>query len=256
MKRTIGLLMLVAIVCGPVWADTITFQNNVGTYDGGVDAGVRQEKPYYNYGGSATCGSGWEDQELITFFRFDDMFGSAAYQLPAGQTITSAKLKLFVEGMDNPSESRTFNASAMTVPVQMGTQNNYWASEGDVCYAYRAFSDYTPGQWNAGAGSSSGPVANADYTTTDAASATFGFSGTGWVEWDVTEIVKKWYAGTLDNEGFIVRQADDTHNRRVNFTMEEGGGNAPALEITYVPEPATMSLLALGGLGVLIRRKR
>jgi hypothetical protein len=251
MKRTIGLLILVAVMCSPVLAETITFQNNVGAYDGGVDAGIRQEHIYYNYGASESVSTGWETEELISFYRFDDMFGSAAYQLPAtGMTITGAKLKLFVEGMDNPAESRTINASAMTLPIDMGTKTGSNADEGQVCWYFRAC-DVS----NWGGDSHAGPVAGTDYTTTDAASSTFGFSGTGWVEWDVTAIAQAWYAGTLDNYGFVVRQADDTYNRRVNFTATEGGGNAPLLEITYTPEPTTMGLLAIGGLAFLKRRR-
>ncbi|MBN1943585.1 MAG: DNRLRE domain-containing protein [Phycisphaerae bacterium] len=248
MRKTIGLLMLAALVCSPVWADVITFQNNVGDYDGETDSGIRQEGIYRNYGASASLGSGWESQELISFFRFDDMFGSAAYQLPAGQTITGAKLKLYVESLDNSGTDRTMNASAMTRPIDMGNKAGSNADEGQVCWYFRAC-DVEDWAGNTHAG----PVAGSDYTTTDAASSVI--NATGWAEWDVTAIVQAWYAGTLDNEGFVIRQSDTTNDRRTNFTATEGGGNAPLLEITYTPEPATMSLLALGGLGVLLRRR-
>jgi hypothetical protein len=253
MKRTIGLLLLAMVMCSPVLADTITFQNNVGMYDGCSDNYMRSDYYYRNYGAAETLKVGIDDGGSTTYqamVKFTDLFGSAAYQVPAtGQIIANAKLKVFVESVSNPSESYTLNTYALTLPVDMGTTNNSNAATGESCWYQRAkdVSDW-------GGGTHNGPVAGTDYTTTDAASVTFSLSGNGWVEWDVTAIVQKWYAGTLDIEGLLIAQPG-SEVQYLAFTAEDGGGNAPALEITYTPEPTTMGLLAMGGLALLRRRK-
>ncbi|HAU38659.1 MAG TPA: hypothetical protein DCX07_13205, partial [Phycisphaerales bacterium] len=40
------------------------------------------------------------------------------------------------------------------------------------------------------------------------------------------------------------------------YSREKAGFTPPTLILTTVPEPATMSLIALGGLAVLSRRRR
>jgi hypothetical protein len=54
-------------------------------------------------------------------------------------------------------------------------------------------------------------------------------------------------AGTLDYSGLTLAGAP------AGSTLTNTGGT---LQITYVPEPATMVLLGLGGIGMLIRRRR
>ncbi len=84
---------------------------------------------------------------------------------------------------------------------------------------------------------------------------------------DITDLVKSWVDGSVPNygvsvivapwlDGNSVRHGTNQANIKPNLGAPgaaEWGGN-PVIEI--VPEPATMSLLAIGGLAALIRRKR
>jgi hypothetical protein len=59
-----------------------------------------------------------------------------------------------------------------------------------------------------------------------------------WQEGDVTIPVAQWYAGTLDNNGFIVSPMQDKPAKLYTFTSREGGdpypiGNQPQLVIQY-----------------------
>ena len=45
-------------------------------------------------------------------------------------------------------------------------------------------------------------------------------------------------------------------NEKVAFREQSGGARTPYIEVTVVPEPFSLALLGLGGLGLLIRRKR
>ena len=86
---------------------------------------------------------------------------------------------------------------------------------------------------------------------------------------DITQLVKDWVSGARPNYGMFIglyvdvidAEGDQHGTNQINWD----GGNGPNLSgdwwgnavITItVPEPATMSFLALGGLAALIRRKR
>jgi len=80
------------------------------------------------------------------------------------------------------------------------------------------------------------------------------------VTWDVTNLVSEWYSGQSVNNGLMLMSGD--YNNLCFWSREHNDGThgigywAPALEVTLTPEPATLSLLALGGAAALIRRRR
>jgi hypothetical protein len=89
---------------------------------------------------------------------------------------------------------------------------------------------------------------------------------------DITDIVKSWYDEA--NNGMVLmldpesggdsnpyweptESTDDLDATDTSLrSWEYGISSALAIEITLIPEPATLGLLAIGGLAALIRRKR
>jgi hypothetical protein len=68
-----------------------------------------------------------------------------------------------------------------------------------------------------------------------------------------------WGASTTANSTFVLDQTSHTFTSsemQVYAPPDNNPGSHSWVGITAIPEPATMSLLALGGLGLLIRRKK
>jgi len=72
---------------------------------------------------------------------------------------------------------------------------------------------------------------------------------------DITNLVKAWKAGTVANNGFRMRYyGGNPYSYLILDSMEEvTRGLNPIIEVDYIPEPATLSILGLGGL--LLRRR-
>ena len=100
---------------------------------------------------------------------------------------------------------------------------------------------------------SAGDFSTADYTTADGAHADFDESVyADPYDYDVTAQVLAMY--TDGNNGWVAFSEPDLS---VNTYSEDTDiHKRPYVTIEYVPEPATIGLLAIGGIGALIRRKR
>ncbi|MHC4717329.1 MAG: DNRLRE domain-containing protein [Planctomycetota bacterium] len=80
-----------------------------------------------------------------------------------------------------------------------------------------------------------------------------------WVEISgLEDIVQYWKDNPGENHGLIVINtwADNNNYLDTNAREEAEGVYTPKLVVLSVPEPATMGMLALGGLWVLVRRRR
>lgn len=82
------------------------------------------------------------------------------------------------------------------------------------------------------------------------ASDTLAVTGEGLIYLDVTDIVNGWISG--DNFGLVLATPGGLMPRL--HSSETTTGMAPM--ITNVPEPATMVLLGIGGIGAMLRRRR
>jgi len=146
--------------------------------------------------------------------------------IPSGSLINSAYLSLFYEGYSgNDPAGRTYTANRVThswVETVDGTKGTTWneANHDPLLHPGGCVDWANGGDWT-GSGAASSMVP----------------SGTGWMTWDVTSIVKDWIEGGQPNYGFLIR----------DLSGEPGGSDAvasfrpreaypsPVLEIDWSP---------------------
>jgi hypothetical protein len=125
---------------------TLTFQQGTNGYTGGLDTGLRGAAPSTSLGASSTLTVDGDDSgsQAQILLRFDNLVGTAASQIPAGATVTSATLTVQVMNQGSGfavhrmiapwSESSTWNSlvngvsangtEAVATPVTSAGANN------------------------------------------------------------------------------------------------------------------------------------
>jgi hypothetical protein len=75
-----------------------------------------------------------------------------------------------------------------------------------------------------------------------------------WNDAALAGLVQNWVDGTVPNYGIMFEHSGDSGNVRF-YSDDTTTGMKPQLTVDYIPEPATLSLLGIGGLWALIRRR-
>ena len=135
--------------------------------------------------------------------------------IPRGSTIHSANLSLYYLAWD---------------------QND---PAGRIYWAYRVNQSWleTSATWNTYDGTHLWTTPGSDYTTAGGASAVVPSSTNMWMTWNVTDIVKAWIEERQPNDGFVVRDGNETGSTIIQsfFSTHEASSNQPLLEVGYTP---------------------
>ena len=152
---------------------------------------------------AGTADSGYTDSRSLVYFGLDG--------LPTGVGIASAKLKLY----------QTYASTCTATQLDV-----YGVGAG----------------WNSSTVWSNAPTSDG-YGPRATPSFSSGISGScpsAWVDVDVTDLVREWYAGTTPDLGVYLVAHDETANSNYKrfASGDAGASTAPALEITYSNPPA------------------
>ncbi len=210
---------------------------------------------YYNYGAKDSSMGG--NSQNYVLYKFD------LSSLPGfeGGTINMAQLRLYHSsgnGLGSGDENRLEEVT--THDWLEGTNTGgFPGAAGGVSdkhpIGYNTTANRDADNGTTGPLASWGPNSDSTFSPTNdggvaANGSTWGPTGANWTVWTVTDIVADWAGGT-PNYGFF--QVGNNYSWKMS---EFGSQYQPVLFIDYTPapEPATLTLLALGGLAIVRRR--
>ena len=253
MKKLAMIMALVLALFGAVetQAETITYCDGLNGYAGTTDSSIDKVAPDTNkgteYAYRATAYTSGNDVERRVVIAFGDL-GT----LTAG-LVQSATLRMrYYSVVDNAANDGT----PLTVSLDIHTLLRPWV-EAQVTWDSRLTDNSwtTGGAWNSTGGYTFDNTYDMCSVVEDTVLATVG-STDGWLEWDVTGSLKEQLlAGKLYGWG-IGSRPSAAHDGYVDFrTSEQVSGHRPEL-VVVIPEPATLCLLGIGGVGILVRRRR
>ncbi len=216
-------------------AATVTYtfqQNDVNGYSGTSDTFLWEADPNTARGAETYVavdarGDDPTAKRSDGLIRFDDIFGSGPNQIPLGSSIISATLTLNVAG-GTSADSASVHRMLVSW-LETDTWNSWDGGDGvdtDNVEALVAHDDEI------------GPPIGLGIHTVD-----------------VKTTVQAWSDGTATNFGWAILHDPASHDGWRFDSSEVGlSGMPPILSIT-IPEPATLSLVAVG-IGTLLMRRR
>ena len=173
--------------------------------------------------------------------------------IPTGATITGVTVNMFASQVSSTDASdvsfhRLLSAwGESTSDANGGEGGGIAAATGDATWTNTFFDSQF---WTTEGG---------DFIST--ASATTSVSTTGAYSWSspgLIDDVQGWLDGSIANFGWIAVGNETTASTAKRFNSRSNSSNNPTLtvEFTAVPEPASACVLAVGAMGLLIRRRR
>lgn len=268
MKNVMVVLVLCAVagMSGTVQAEniTLTLQDGLNDYTGTSDTFVTgtSSEVNYNFGASGGMYTGNYDSThgpYRALVKFD--LGS----LPAGvgaADIVSATLKLWYYNASGAGGAIEVSAYRAASNWGEGTSGG-GVNTGGACWNYAVYNTTQWSNTSTDGGDFYGTSGSLNDTSNPYDTETGCASGSGrWNDWSLTNMVKEWVGGTYTNYGVTLvspNAEDDPIYRRAKWYTADftTADKRPILEIVYVPEPCTMSILGVGLIaGGLLRKRR
>ena len=206
-----------------------------------------------NYGSAEWLAVGRVTWDERTLYKFD----LSGLTLPDSSLLEKAELVLYCNR--GGTTEQLVDVFRIDGAWAEGSSNNA-AEVGASCTNYRAYS--TVNWSNTAESGLGGDFYDRDASAlneTDSPYASQTVSAAGSYQFDVTDLAAEWLEGTYDNEGFLLKSYVTSGYRGFyshEYALGETTYRRPALALTYIPEPATIVLLAGGVWFGLIRRKR
>ena len=240
MKKAIGLVMALVLTMFASTAlseqFTFTFQQGVNGYAGTRDTHLDEAGGGTSYGSDtymavdAHYGGSLRNDALLVF---DGIFGSGADQIPDGAEILSATLRIYIP----PPGSGTCGATLHRM-LRPWNESDTWDIWGDGEYPHNSVGGIQADGTEA--------VADPDDEVGTVTEGTY-------VDFDVTDSLQAWSDGAANCGWVFLPKPISVDGWRISTHEEPILQYRP--ELTVIPEPATLSLLALGGL-VMVRKRR
>ena len=260
MRKSLAILAVVALCSSAAWADMAA----VGEFHSVKDAGIlRHSAESWSQAGGASavrCAKGRQHYLAVDFNWTDVEAFIAANPLEAGW---SMKVELRLVATDD----QLLNTTCKLVLIE---NEVIWA-EGDGPHNYANFnwtqdpaitSHYAQTNLD-GTGSGPWPWGNFDGKRNVAGQSNFydmTFAAGGqpsWCELDPLFFGKLRPLAPADNfQGLYTWDNLDNATNGMVYTRDQNSSVDPMLRITFIPEPASLLLIGLGGVGVLLRKKR
>ncbi len=215
-------------------SEILSFQEGADGYTGTLDTWITNDTTTASQGAATTVAvrrRGGAGNQRVGLIRFDNIFGLGSGQIDPSldsTDIVSATLKLYFTAVD----------TSKTVTVNLANQT--WNESSTT--SSLGLTDANPSLMLGT------PVTSIDMSDK---------SPNSWIEIDVTDNVRSWLTGG-NNHGWGLWETVASGSSPQQFASSEYTSDTlfrPILEVTIIPEPASLALMGLGGLLVLSRSR-
>ena len=234
--RLVLLTVFFAVFAVAAVAETASFRYDVNGYTSVEDTFIMRDtgREEWNMGGSVAMTMHGQSDEYYPYkaalIKFEDIFGNGPNQVPSGQNLQSATLRLYLyyEAVGG-SSGKGLIANPMLVDVP-----DFGISDGPALTGEVTFRDLAHGQADWGPPIDDGLIRDVDYDSSISASVSYLTADVNsFIDLDITRILLGWYESTVNNYGLFIRPNSDqtaSYFRSSNYsTVSE----RPELVIEY-----------------------